>query len=254
VASWKGQSRGNVLGYKIFITVLRFSGLPLAYFIMRFVAFYFFLFIPSSFRNTFSFYRNRLKFGFLPSIVAVYRNYYSFGKVILDKTAAMAGFPTRFSFNFDGEHHLRKMVAGKTGGLLISAHVGNFEMAGHMLNRLETGINIIMLDAEHEKIKKYLVEHRLVPAAQARPALGAVLTPSGDLKEAGHENAGMAPLIKDYRFIRVIVGGGPGAFIVNLVGGGATPGQKEIQKIDLPRNWEKLVAKYKNVVPVYAKY
>jgi len=31
-------------------------------------------------------------------------------------------------------------------------------------------------------------------------------------------------------------------------------GRKEIQKIDLPRNWDKLVAKYKNVVPTFAKY
>jgi predicted LPLAT superfamily acyltransferase len=156
VASWKGQSRGNVLGYKIFITVLKFSGLPLAYFMMRFVALYFFLFVPSSFRNTYNFYRNRLKFSFLSSVTAIYRNYLVFGKVILDKTATMAGFQTRFAFNFDGEHHLRKMVSDKTGGLLISAHIGNFEMAGHMLNRLKTKINIIMLDAEHEKIKNYL--------------------------------------------------------------------------------------------------
>jgi hypothetical protein len=62
------------------------------------------------------------------------------------------------------------------------------------------------------------------------------------------------PLIKDYRFIRVIVGGGPGAFVAHLIGGGPTPGKKEIQKIELPKNWEKLVAKYKNVVPIYAKY
>jgi hypothetical protein len=61
-------------------------------------------------------------------------------------------------------------------------------------------------------------------------------------------------LIKDPRVIRIIVGGGPGAFIAHLIGGGATPGKKEIQKIDLPKNWDKLVAKYKNVVPVHAKY
>jgi predicted LPLAT superfamily acyltransferase len=48
------------------------------------------------------------------------------------------------------------MVANKTGGLLISAHIGNFEMAGHMLERLDTRVNIIMLDAEHQRIKNYL--------------------------------------------------------------------------------------------------
>ena len=69
-----------------------------------------------------------------------------------------------------------------------------------------------------------------------------------------NEDMEMIPLIRDYRFIRVIVGGGPGAFIAHLVGGGATPGKKEIQKIELPKNWDTLVAKYKNIVPTYAKY
>lgn len=43
------------------------------------------------------------------------------------------------------------------------------------------------------------------------------------------------------------------AFIAHVVGGGATPSKKEIQKIDPPENWDSPVAKYKNVVPAYAK-
>lgn len=156
MATWKGQSRGSILGYKIFIAILKISGLPLAYLLLRFVAFYYFIAAPASFRNIFGFYRVRLGWGFLKSVVAVYRNYYVFGQVILDKTASMGGFDARFTFDFDGETYLREMVADRTGGLLISAHTGNFEMAGHMLERLDTQVNIIMLDAEHRKIKQYL--------------------------------------------------------------------------------------------------
>ena len=42
------------------------------------------------------------------------------------------------------------------GGLLVSAHVGNWEIAGQLLNRLEKRINIILFDAEHQQIKGYL--------------------------------------------------------------------------------------------------
>ena len=62
------------------------------------------------------------------------------------------------------------------------------------------------------------------------------------------------PVVRDPRFIRIIVAGGPGAFIAHLVGGGATPGMKQTQKIDFPKDWDKLVRKYKDVVPTYAKY
>ncbi len=101
-----------------------------------------------------------------------------------------------------------------------------------------------------EKIKKYLADHRLIPAMQVRPQTETPLLPAP--LEKGTAN--LVQLIRDPRFIRIIVGGGPGAFVAHLVGGGATPGMKEIQKIELPKNWDKLVAKYKNLVPVYARY
>jgi predicted LPLAT superfamily acyltransferase len=156
VASWKGKTRGGIAGYKIFFALLKYTGLPFAYFLLRFVALYFFLFLPKAFKAIYPFYRKRFLFGFFHSLLMVYKNYYVFGQVLLDKVAVMAGFPVKFSFTYEGEEHLRKMVEDGTGGLLISAHAGNFEMAGNMLERLETEVNIIMFDAEHEKIKDYL--------------------------------------------------------------------------------------------------
>jgi predicted LPLAT superfamily acyltransferase len=156
VVTWKGKTRGGLTGYKIFIAILKYLGLPFAYFLLRFVAFYFFAFSPQSFRNIYYFYRKRLGYGFYKSLLAVYRNYYVFGQVILDKTATLGGFDARFTFDFDGEDYLRQMVTDGKGGLFISAHIGNFEMAGHMLERLDTKVNVIMLDAEHQKIKEYL--------------------------------------------------------------------------------------------------
>lgn len=156
MASWKGKTRGGLTGYKIFITLLKYSGLPVAYFLLLFVAFYFFVSSPSSFKNIYTFYRKRLGFGAARSLSAVYRNYYIFGQVLLDRTAVMAGFRTNFTFTYEGEDYLRKMADDKSGGLLISAHTGNFEMAGNMLERLNTTVNIIMADTEHENIKDYL--------------------------------------------------------------------------------------------------
>jgi predicted LPLAT superfamily acyltransferase len=156
VATWKGKTRGGLAGYRIFVAVLRYSGLPAAYFLLRFVAFYFFITNPRSFAIVFRYFRYHMGFGFLKSIAFIYRNYFVFGQVLLDKIAVMAGFHSKFRFTFEGEEYLRKMVADGTGGLLISAHAGNFEMAGYMLERLKTNVSVIMFDAEHEKIKDYL--------------------------------------------------------------------------------------------------
>jgi len=157
VPSWKGKTRGGLFGYKFFITILKFSGLPVAYFFLRFVALYFFIFSPKSFSFSLFYFNKVLNNSFIGSILKIYRNYFVFGQVLLDKIAILAGFKTKFTFDFDGENHLVEMVESKSGGLLISAHVGNFEIAGHLLKRLNTKVNIVMFDAEHERIKDYLL-------------------------------------------------------------------------------------------------
>jgi hypothetical protein len=103
-----------------------------------------------------------------------------------------------------------------------------------------------------EKVKQYIVENKLVPAARIRAQAGMGRPPG--VEGPPVPESGMVPQITAPGFIKVIVGGGPGAFIAHLVGGGPTPGRKEVQKIELPKNWDRLVAKYKNVVPTYAKY
>jgi predicted LPLAT superfamily acyltransferase len=48
------------------------------------------------------------------------------------------------------------MVENRKGGIMLSAHAGNWEIAGHYLDRLDTPINIVMFDAEYQNIKEYL--------------------------------------------------------------------------------------------------
>ncbi|WP_245952720.1 LpxL/LpxP family acyltransferase [Chitinophaga skermanii] len=89
-------------------------------------------------------------------MVSLYRNYYVFGQTLIDKIVMMAGFSNKFTFEFDGEENLRHIVANNKGGILLSAHLGNWEVAGHLFTRLETPINIVMFDGEHERIKNYV--------------------------------------------------------------------------------------------------
>ena len=136
--SWKGQSRGNVLGYKIFVLTLKHLGLSFAYFILVFVAFYFFLFSRKSYKSTYYYFRKILKYSKLKSVWSIYANYFVFGKILLDKVAILGGLKGKFSYNFDGEHHLRNMAKNKTGGIIVNAHIGNFEIAGQLLERLNS--------------------------------------------------------------------------------------------------------------------
>ncbi|QEH41392.1 lipid A biosynthesis acyltransferase [Chitinophaga sp. XS-30] len=154
--SWQGKSKGNKLGYRIFIDVLRYGGVRPAYFLLAFVAGYYCLFSFRSSQSIFQYFHRKLGYGRFRALISVYRNYYVFGQTLIDKIVVMAGIPNRFSFHFDGEEFLHQVVEGGRGGILLSAHLGNWEVAGHLFTRLQTRINIVMFDGEHQRIKDYL--------------------------------------------------------------------------------------------------
>lgn len=156
MSSWKGKSRGTTSGYRIFIWVLKKFGVLPTYFLLSFVAFYFFLFSPTSSKNIYYLYHQKLGYGKLRSLFKIYRNYFRLGQSLIDKIAVMAGINNKFTFDFDGEENLREITALKKGGMLLSAHIGNWDIAGFLLNRLDTRIHIVLFDGEHEKIKQYL--------------------------------------------------------------------------------------------------
>jgi predicted LPLAT superfamily acyltransferase len=153
---WQGKSKASPLGYRIFVWLLRHAGVKSAYFLLFFVSFYYFLTSPKSTRALWELYRRRLSFGFFECILLIYRNYYLFGQSLIDRIVVEADIANKFSFEFEGENYLRSLVSLERGGILLSAHLGNWEIAGHLLKRLNTRINVVMYDEEKEKIKDYL--------------------------------------------------------------------------------------------------
>lgn len=158
MSQWQGKSKGNQLGYQIIYFVCSRLGVLPAYFLLRFVAFYYFLFSYSSSAPIYDYLRRRHGFGKLKSLRLLYRNYFVFAQTLLDKIIIMAGIKHNFTFNFDGVQNLHQIVAQGRGGILLSAHVGNWEAAGHLLESLNTPINVVMFDGEHKQIKDYLKE------------------------------------------------------------------------------------------------
>jgi predicted LPLAT superfamily acyltransferase len=153
---WQGKSRGTPFGYRIFVAILKNFGVLPAYTLLRVVALYYFLFLYKSSRPLYYYFRHRLGYPVLKSLASIYRNFYLFGQTIIDKVVVMSGISNRFTFDFDGEENLKEIVALQQGGLLLSAHIGNWEVAGHLLKRLNTRIHVVMFDNEHQQIKDYL--------------------------------------------------------------------------------------------------
>lgn len=155
MSTWKGKSRGSVQGYRFAVFIFRNFGLSITYLGIRFTALYFVFFSPEAFKSIYFYFNKILGYSKLKSFLGVYNNFYVFGQTIIDKIVLFSGSGKYFTYHFDGVEHLNKMAKDGKGGILISAHLGNWDVAGHFLGELDTVINIVMFEAERENLKKY---------------------------------------------------------------------------------------------------
>ena len=155
---WKGKSKGSVIGYKIFVFFIQTFGINSAYFLLYFVAFYYFLFSLKTNKSIYYYFKKRHKFSKIESIVSIYKNYYILGQTLIDKIAISTGLNNRFIFNFNGLDDVNEAFKHKKGGIFITSHVGNFEIGTQFfkIRNSSLKINIITVDNENKLLKQYL--------------------------------------------------------------------------------------------------
>jgi len=153
---WQGKSSGGVLGYKIFVFLLNTFGLSFSYLFCRFIALVYFFFSKSK-KTVYQYFRNVHHYSRLKSVISVYKNYFVFGQTLLDKFAILSGVNTNFIVQREGQENLINIKNQKKGCLLISAHMGNWEIAGQLLNTYDNlKFNMLVYDNEAEQMKKYM--------------------------------------------------------------------------------------------------
>ncbi len=157
MSQWDGKSKGTVLGYKIVLFFIKTFGISSAYFILRFISFYYYLFAKKNKEAFVSFYRQALNYSEKKAKQLARKNFFIFGQTLIDRYAFLLGKGNKFTYSFQNEEYLLEIKKNEKGGVLLSAHLGNWETASNLLKeRVSSKINVVMLDAEMEKIKKYL--------------------------------------------------------------------------------------------------
>src|SRR4051812_14376668 len=108
---WKGKTRGGLLGHRIFVSILKTFGLYPAYFILLFVAAYYFLFSNTG-KYLYYYYRKVLNYNSIESRLRIYINYLRFGQTLIDRIALLSGVKTNFKLvrtGGDNLDHIRNM-------------------------------------------------------------------------------------------------------------------------------------------------
>ncbi|MFC7523817.1 hypothetical protein ACFQRK_07700 [Parapedobacter sp. GCM10030251] len=169
MAEWEGKSRGTVSGYRIFIFLIKHAGINVAYLLLVFVSLYYVIFSPRQTKAIYQYFRHRRHNSIVSSLANTYRNYFVFGQTLIDKVAITAGLEHKYTYEFDGIDHIRQLAKDNSAGILISAHVGNFEVSQYFMGEFEKQIHLVTTDEEQRAIKSYLA------SIMAKPRTGFVV-------------------------------------------------------------------------------
>ena len=131
---------------------------------------------------------------------------------------------------------------------ILQAMMNNVRTGGGMASFLLIPAHAKYLAGEgwtKKQVMDYISENAVATVVPGAPG------PAGD--------GSVRKVFPDVSSMILIVAGGPGVFtgVLTSAGGGGMGnfGNDFVtRKIELPANWDKLVAKYKNVVPTYARY
>lgn len=86
-------------------------------------------------------------------------HYYRFGQVLIDKVAIGSGMQNKYQFDFEEYDKFIELLDSNSGVVIIGAHVGSWETGSVFFGEYARKLNIVMYDAEYEKIKEAVHAH-----------------------------------------------------------------------------------------------
>ena len=160
-SGWTAKSRGNALGYGIFQFFIKHFGLRFAYANLTYVVLYFFFCSPKAWRALWNYYRRHFHYKPFRTIINIYRHFFCFGQCIVDKMAAKAGLTSELTFSTENYEPFLDVLNGNKGVILVGAHIGAWEMGAQFFGDYGKKMNIVMWDAEWQKIKAVINRNAL---------------------------------------------------------------------------------------------
>jgi predicted LPLAT superfamily acyltransferase len=151
---WKGNTGGGTWGQRGLIFFFHWWNLRLSYAIMSVVVPFYMLFARNSYLAIYHCFRQQFCFSRWKSFLKTYRNHFLFGQVILDRFAVFAGRKNDFEIEVIGNEYYEQLAIGEKGFIVIGSHVGNFEIAGYMLNAEKKRINALVFGGETQTVQQ----------------------------------------------------------------------------------------------------
>jgi predicted LPLAT superfamily acyltransferase len=155
---WAGRERGGRFGNRFFAFLVRRGGLRLTPFFVFWVALYFLVAAPRARRASFELAdRVGRGGGLFRRLWFAWRHLYTFGTLLIDRSAILGGQTRGYTFTEHGKEIL--LEHGRAGGVvLVTAHLGSWSVMGHLLRDAGKPVTLVMHDAVQPRMRRAMEE------------------------------------------------------------------------------------------------
>jgi len=150
--NWAGTTYGNNWMHKWLIRLLRFIDTRILYLFVAIFIIPVCLILNPSRGIAYRYFRKRIGYGRLKSAWKTYVNHCLFGQVVVDKFAMYAG--KKFKIEIEGYENFAHLAAKEEGFVQLSAHIGNYEIAGYTLVCENKRIFALVYAGEKESVMR----------------------------------------------------------------------------------------------------
>lgn len=147
---WVGTTYGNGWMHLWLVRVLRLMDVRLLYAFSAIFVVPVCLLLNDSRRIIYRYFRERHQYGCWKAAWQTYVNHCMFSQVVIDRFAMYAG--KRFQIDIDGNHHFQQLIARPEAFIQLSAHIGNYEIAGYTLEVKNKPFNALVFYGEKESV------------------------------------------------------------------------------------------------------
>lgn len=150
--SWDGKNIAPQKGILLFFRIIKYVGYWPAYALLIPVCFVFTL-TQKNPRRALKQFRQHL--GLKTSFVSYYCHFLSFGLSMIHRVGFVAQTKSGLQYHVENEDKIQEELAAGNGVILLSAHMGNWEIGHEVLMRhLHTPVNIVAVDRNKESAQK----------------------------------------------------------------------------------------------------
>ena len=149
---WAGTTYGNEWMHRWLIRILRYIDPRVLYLFVAVFIIPVCLILGSSRGIAYRYFRRRIGYGWLKSAWKTYVNHCLFGQVVIDRFAMYAG--RKFCIEIEGQDHFLALATQKDGFMQLSAHIGNYEIAGYTLVADNKRFNALVYAGEKASVMR----------------------------------------------------------------------------------------------------